>query len=581
MAETAGEQRCRPKRKAIRIAGAKWPNGGKAILRQSLLGAIALILSLCADANKLALAQNGASPGCTAETPQKTVVRCLRLIAASENQVEIADALLVLCKLVGHEYSEDGQIARFCDRAVTLNPNLPAALEARSTSKLRAYSFVSDAKEKERLLSEAKQDCDQLVTLAPNDARTWIAQANLAIRQADWLLALSSVDKAAAIAPNDASICSLRGGIHGAMHQQDDALADYLHCVRLAPGDARALANIAQIYFKKQEYSKALDYASKVIGAGGHDETLDAYVLLGTIHLQMGDAGQAKNDFKQALAIRYWDKRALVGLEKATGSRLPLSRECVTGNLSEETVKICSAVLEYVTDYTAVEHRAHSYLALKKFDLAAADYTTLIVNEPGWPGYYFSRALAYEASGKLAEALADVGSSIAEERKKEEETNELELSQETKSKILEKLGFKAIDDRPVNSKPQLPRLFLNYELRAEILSKLGRQQEAIEAYSRILSMDPKQGKARLGRGEIYNHLGQTDAAIADVDKVLALYPNFPGAHALKGALLAKLGQRERATEELRRAVVGGRNCESRLPWCINPTTELERLGVPF
>jgi hypothetical protein len=59
----------------------------------------------------------------------------------------------------------------------------------------------------------------------------------------------------------------------------------------------------------------------------------------------------------------------------------------VTGKLSEETVKICTAVLEYVTDYTAVEHRASAYLALKKFDLAAADYTTLIAHEPGWPGY--------------------------------------------------------------------------------------------------------------------------------------------------------------------------------------------------
>jgi tetratricopeptide (TPR) repeat protein len=356
-------------------------------LRLSLLGAIALTLLFCADANKWALAQNGASPGCVAETRQKTFVSCLKLIAASENQVEIADALLVLCKLVADRGAMIGEIAPFCDRAVAVNPNLSAALEARGTYKLRVSVFVQEATERERLRSEVKQDFDRLVTPAPNDARTWIAQANLAMRQADWPLALSSVDKAAAIAPNDASICSLRGRIHSAMHHQDDAFADYLHCARLAPGDARALADIAQIYFEKQEYSKALDYASKVIGTGGEDGTVDALVLLGTIHLQMGDAGQAKNDFKQALAIRKFDKRALAGLEKAMGSHLPSSYDCELGQLSEETVKICSAVLEYVTDYTVVEHRAWAYLALKKYDLAAADYTTLIVSEPDWPGY--------------------------------------------------------------------------------------------------------------------------------------------------------------------------------------------------
>jgi len=254
MGEIAGEQRCRSKRKAIPSAGAKWPIRGKAILRLSLLGAIAFTLLLYADANKWALAQNAAPRGCAAETPQKTFVSCLKLIATSENQVEIADALLVLCKLVLDQGAMSGEIAPFCDRAVAVNPNLPAALEARGTYKLRASLFVPEAKEKERLHFEVKQDFDRLVTLAPNDARTWIAQANLAMRQADWPFALSSVDKAAAIAPDDASICSLRGRIHSAMHRKDDALADYLHCARLAPGNARVLANIAQIYFEKQEY---------------------------------------------------------------------------------------------------------------------------------------------------------------------------------------------------------------------------------------------------------------------------------------------------------------------------------------
>ena len=90
-------------------------------------------------------------------------------------------------------------------------------------------------------------------------ARTKFEQAQQALRQRDLATALKLADEADQADPNQASTINLRGEILMQQDQFDQAEAAFKKAAKLDPKLREAQYNLAQIPFKKKEYSKARD----------------------------------------------------------------------------------------------------------------------------------------------------------------------------------------------------------------------------------------------------------------------------------------------------------------------------------
>lgn len=84
--------------------------------------------------------------------------------------------------------------------------------------------------------------------------------------------------------------------------------------------------------------------------------------------------------------------------------------------------------------------------------------------------------------------------------------------------------------------------------------RLGRRQEAADAYAAVLSAKPGFAPARVGQARLAAIDGRVDEAIAIVDAVKAADPKSGDAYLLKAELLSLRGEADAARAELRRAV---------------------------
>lgn len=74
-----------------------------------------------------------------------------------------------------------------------------------------------------------------------------------------------------------------------------DALAKFLACLEKEPGHVRALARAAEIYFRRTEYERALDYAKRALAVDAYDA--GANFIYGVINRELGHYADAKDGF--------------------------------------------------------------------------------------------------------------------------------------------------------------------------------------------------------------------------------------------------------------------------------------------
>jgi tetratricopeptide (TPR) repeat protein len=92
----------------------------------------------------------------------------------------------------------------------------------------------------------------------------------------------------------------LRGQIHLHTGRSDLALADYDIALQLNPQAWRCLCDRAHAYLEAEDYQKAYTDCQRVLEADpGHDE---AWLILGMVHLELGEHEQALQAFSKAIA---------------------------------------------------------------------------------------------------------------------------------------------------------------------------------------------------------------------------------------------------------------------------------------
>jgi predicted negative regulator of RcsB-dependent stress response len=92
-------------------------------------------------------------------------------------------------------------------------------------------------------------------------------------------------------------------------------------------------------------------------------------------------------------------------------------------------------------------------------------------------------------------------------------------------------------------------------LRANLLSDLGRRDEAIAEYKTAIRLDPQDASAHANLGNVLSDLKRSDEALAEYKTAIRLDPQDAGAHANLGNVLSDLGRRDEAMAEYKTAIM--------------------------
>jgi tetratricopeptide (TPR) repeat protein len=90
----------------------------------------------------------------------------------------------------------------------------------------------------------------------------------------------------------------------------------------------------------------------------------------------------------------------------------------------------------------------------------------------------------------------------------------------------------------------------NYAWQAEVLSRMGRSEEALETAAQALRLQPLVVDRHLDSvGAAYYLAGRPEEAIAPLKQFLTRYPNILGAHLTLAAVYSELGKEAEAQAE--------------------------------
>jgi tetratricopeptide (TPR) repeat protein len=86
------------------------------------------------------------------------------------------------------------------------------------------------------------------------------------------------------------------------------------------------------------------------------------------------------------------------------------------------------------------------------------------------------------------------------------------------------------------------------------LVTFGKNQEAVEAFTRAIELDPKNGKIYYNRGGVYGRLEDYRRAIRDFDRAIELNPQLAEAYTDRGVAYEMLGDHRQAVRDYDKAV---------------------------
>jgi tetratricopeptide (TPR) repeat protein len=105
-------------------------------------------------------------------------------------------------------------------------------------------------------------------------------------------------------------------------------------------------------------------------------------------------------------------------------------------------------------------------------------------------------------------------------------------------------GIERVEADLEDARLLLHRSVLRYN-RAQLLSRMGRPEDALAAYSQAIEADPNQSEYHLERGHLLRRLGRLEQALADYDEAIRTSPPYPEPHLARADLALELGD-ERA-----------------------------------
>ncbi len=155
------------------------------------------------------------------------------------------------------------------------------------------------------------------------------------------------------------------------MRDYGAALETYLKCLEKEPTHSRALAKVAELYYRRGQYEKGMNYARKVLENNTYDG--GANFIYGVIHKAMGNLTQAEEAFSFAVRTMEYRSAAYVQI-----SGLHLQKKNYT-----KAREYAKKALDYNRyNITAYEFLVSAFRKLNKTDESRKTLETLLEIDP-------------------------------------------------------------------------------------------------------------------------------------------------------------------------------------------------------
>ena len=136
-------------------------------------------------------------------------------------------------------------------------------------------------------------------------------------------------------------------------------------------------------------------------------------------------------------------------------------------------------------------------------------------------------------------------------RQDRQKTKELEEARKKADELLKETERLKMELQIARGGKEGPLSLAEWRNRAYLLALSGDQVGAVEAYSKVLEMNPEDALAFHSRGSAYFGMGSYWQAVKDFTRAIELSPKFAQAYSNRGAAWYKLGDQRQAFADLR------------------------------
>jgi tetratricopeptide (TPR) repeat protein len=269
-------------------------------------------------------------------------------------------------------------------KAIDLDPDLERAYINRA----QVYAQMGDHE-------LAARDFDRAQVFNKNDHELYYLSGKEWHLQGNNQIALAKINQAIMRKGNFLEAYQLRASLYMELEQYDNALDDYLKCIRLED-DEKGYYNLAQVYEKLEMYKEAEESYNKSIAK--NKRIPDTYYSLSKLQYYLKKYEEALSSVNKMLDIEP------ANLE---GKLLQSQILAAEGNfpLAIEVLSMASA--DFPEEPRIYSHRGDIYRMMNQAGNAIIDYTKSIDLDPDNAKLYFMRGETYEEIKQYDRALAD------------------------------------------------------------------------------------------------------------------------------------------------------------------------------
>ncbi|MFE6398946.1 tetratricopeptide repeat protein [Streptomyces alboflavus] len=376
---------------------------------------------------------------------------------------------------------------------------------------------------------------DLALAADPALVRAWYGRAYTRFLMGAYDDALTDLDRAYALAPDDDYVLSLRGRVHRTTGAYDTALADLTRAVERAPGDAGNWAELGEVHSALDQYEEALAALDRALRI--KPEYVWARARRARVH---------RKRFAFEAALADLDRCAELAPDSPWVA-------CERGDLlrmwgrAEDSLDDYDRAIGMLDDYvTAHASRGLALHHLDRNEEALADLDRAVELNPDYTWALVHRSSVHLALGGTEQALADL-------------------------------------DRAKSLMPN--NGWVLYE-RAFVLYKLDRDQEALEELSKTEVLEPEAAGVLALRGAVLYRLDRYREAYADLRRSVELDPDLAWAHRPRALVHLAMGRTDEALTDIARYVdavgedrwVRRATAEIHL-WCGRPDLALAALDT--
>ena len=319
--------------------------------------------------------------------------------------------------------------------------------------------------------------------------------------------------KASGIFPDDAAILEKLGDVRAEMGEQSAAMACYHRVLTLQPANRRALNNLAMILHDLGRTDEAI---------GLYRQALALSTDLAEVHYNLGNALMTKGAREEALSHYQQATRLKPGYADAwfnTGVACQkLQRFADAGLAYQQVLALDPANLQALFNLALTRQARHL------IDQAIADYQKVLALDPRHSTAHYNLGIALGEAGRHAEAVLSFRHSLALDPGNIKALNNLGLAlHETAAYEEAASAFR----QAIDVQPDFAEAYSNL---GNTLLAQGRAEEAFTTFQQAIAADPAFAKAHYNLGCMLQQRNAPAAAAAMYRKAIERDPGLVEAH---------------------------------------------------